>query len=715
VRAHAATPDPDPERAANDDHYGEDESDLTGIPLEELDGRLAVPQRKEAFPEVAQASTYEYSYEEIHEADLRDSGREDEDLERHRRREQRGHQNGEYSVLSERPHGAIDSARMEPLSEERFAALPADPVQCATPCNGAEGRHGSVVQHSLPVLEREPDDQQIADFGKRQEGRVQKSDQEEAGATQRDRESLHPLDGTAHVPECRLEPALIPTSAPAVPHSLPRAARAGFAARSSSLLLGIAALTIGSAAAVHYSRAGLALAHYDARAHLVVARRILDNMLPGWQQIGAVWLPLPHVLNMLPVQVDAWYRSGASAIAISVLSTGVAVWALARFIVRTTGSVTAAAAGGALLLSNPNVLYLQSTPMTEPLLIATAFLSVMLTAEWLDHGAAAPPRAAGAALIAACMTRYEAWPIAAAIVLLAGAVLLRRGSGILATLDACVRLAAYPAIAIVLFSANSRWTSGSWFVPAGFYVAENEALGRPMLAWEQVREGLYQLSGTALVWPAYAGAAVAVLAFLRSSAPASLLLVISLAGAASLPWYAYLAGHPLRVRYAIPLVAACAALSAAGIGVLWRPLRTIAAILVVVLAVRQTPPLDRGALLIAESHRDARNMEGRRTVTEYLRRHHDGSPVMISMGSLAHYMHDLAHVGFEIRDFLHEGTGEVWPYAMLGPRGYTRWVIVEEQAEGGDALFRAAKQNARFFEGFERVAEGGGVALYRAR
>jgi hypothetical protein len=30
-------------------------------------------------------------------------------------------------------------------------------------------------------------------------------------------------------------------------------------------------------------------------------------------------------------------------------------------------------------------------------------------------------------------------------------------------------------------------------------------------------------------------------------------------------------------------------------------------------------------------------------------------------------------------------------------------------------LFQAAKRDPRFLEGFERVVEGGGVALYRAR
>ena len=37
-----------------------------------------------------------------------------------------------------------------------------------------------------------------------------------------------------------------------------------------------------------YARLDLTLAPYDARAHLVVARRILDSLTPGWQQIGAV-------------------------------------------------------------------------------------------------------------------------------------------------------------------------------------------------------------------------------------------------------------------------------------------------------------------------------------------------------------------------------------------------------------------------------------------
>ena len=483
------------------------------------------------------------------------------------------------------------------------------------------------------------------------------------------------------------------------------------------LVVAIAAAVFiaGSLAALHYSRLGLALAHYDARAHLVVARRILDSLTPGWQQIGAVWLPLPHLLNMLPVQVDAWYRTGASAVVISILSMSLGAGALASLLLRTTGSLVAAITGAALLLLNPNVLYLQSTPMTEPLLFGLLLFSVAATAAWVDTST--PERTtrwAGIGLAAACLTRYEAWPVTGALLALAFAVLVRRGAAWTGAAQQVARLALWPAAAILIFSMNSRWVIGTWFVPGDFFVPENtDALGRPLVAWQQVREGLTRLAGSTLPRAGYLGAALVTWAWFRSRERASLLLLLSLLAAAAVPVAAYVQGHPFRIRYDLPLVIACAALAAAGIAVSWRLLRVPLALALLLVTVREAPPFDRGAPLVGESQREAKNMSGRRAITAYLQAHYDGATIMMSMGSLAHYMHDLSLAGFEIQDFLHEGNGEIWQFAMLRPRGHAGWLVIEGSAEGGDALHHAARR-PRWLDGFEQVAAGGGATLYRA-
>src|SRR5215210_7069187 len=120
----------------------------------------------------------------------------------------------------------------------------------------------------------------------------------------------------------------------------------------------LAAALGGGYVAWHYPRLGLTLSHYDARGHLVVARRIADSITPGWQQIGAVWLPLPHLLNAIPVQVDLLYRSGASGVAISVVSYAIGAGAITWLVLMLTESASAAVAAAAVFALNPNVLYL---------------------------------------------------------------------------------------------------------------------------------------------------------------------------------------------------------------------------------------------------------------------------------------------------------------------------------------------------------------------
>jgi hypothetical protein len=136
---------------------------------------------------------------------------------------------------------------------------------------------------------------------------------------------------------------------------------------------------MGLSAIALYYRAGLTLSHYDAKAHLVVARRILDSLSPGWRQIGAVWLPLPHLLNVVPVQADVLYRSGLSAVALSFAGFVLGATSLWKLVARVTRCRLAAWTSVAIFASQPDVLYLQATPMTEGLLIGLCLAAIERT------------------------------------------------------------------------------------------------------------------------------------------------------------------------------------------------------------------------------------------------------------------------------------------------------------------------------------------------
>ncbi len=222
------------------------------------------------------------------------------------------------------------------------------------------------------------------------------------------------------------------------------------------------------AAWAYYMNGGLVLSHYDAKAHLVVARRVFDSITPGWRQVGAVWLPLPHLINLLPTQIDFLYRTGVFASMVSIACIGVTIWAAAKLNLAITGSALAAVTSAALLLLNPNLLYLHVTPMTEPLLLAIVFLSTLWMFEWTLEDSDMVPRKLGCALFAAAWTRYEAWPIMAVGLIAAAYARWRAGVAPQKAMLQALRLAAWPGIALLLFALNSRLTVGSWFVTEGF-------------------------------------------------------------------------------------------------------------------------------------------------------------------------------------------------------------------------------------------------------
>jgi len=142
------------------------------------------------------------------------------------------------------------------------------------------------------------------------------------------------------------------------------------------------ACTATSLAAVWWSWRNHAMLNYgDALAHLHIARRVFDSHQPRFSQLGSVWLPLPHLLMLPFVQVYGWWANGAAALIPSMLAYIFGCLGIYR-LARRWMPPTASALALAFFALNPNLLYLQTTAMTEPLFVCEMIWVALWMVEW---------------------------------------------------------------------------------------------------------------------------------------------------------------------------------------------------------------------------------------------------------------------------------------------------------------------------------------------
>ncbi len=174
-------------------------------------------------------------------------------------------------------------------------------------------------------------------------------------------------------------------------------------------LVFVALAALSGAATAYVNHSGWTLYYGDAEAHLDIARRVVDSRQPGYDQLGTVWLPLPHALMLPLVGNDRLWRSGlAGAIPSSAcfVCAGIFLYAAMR---RAAHSSSVAAASLGLLVFNPNILYLQSIPMTETVLLAAFMALLYFTILFRETQSFGAVIGAGLASLAASLSRYEGW------------------------------------------------------------------------------------------------------------------------------------------------------------------------------------------------------------------------------------------------------------------------------------------------------------------
>ncbi len=255
--------------------------------------------------------------------------------------------------------------------------------------------------------------------------------------------------------------------------------------RSTARVAGIPAL-VSLFSFFYYFRHSDLLLYGDAVAHINIARRVFDSQTPALWQLGTVWLPLPHLLMIPFLLFKAMWQSGAGGSIPSMIAYVFGVVGIFRLVRGALADVTGhgvtglgvtgtgpgqagqnpaatphtilAADIGAWIAAiayaaNPNLIYMQSTAMTESLYLALFVWAVVYFAEFLRalQENDAPKNIARKKEDADRQTKIFRTPLRRCAWCLAGAELTRYDGWFLAGVIG----------AAVAFVALRRWHSGS--------------------------------------------------------------------------------------------------------------------------------------------------------------------------------------------------------------------------------------------------------------
>jgi len=161
---------------------------------------------------------------------------------------------------------------------------------------------------------------------------------------------------------------------------------------------------------VYFYSNDLIFSYRDAVSHLDNSRRFYDSLTPGMMaQLGVVWLPIPHLLTFPYTYFDILWKTGLAGSIVGFISfvfTSGNAFRIGSLISedKYTKWITFS-----IFVFNPNILYFQTTGMTEPvflLFLITAFYFIL---RWSKSKLRYDLIGAGFFSAMAMGCRYEGW------------------------------------------------------------------------------------------------------------------------------------------------------------------------------------------------------------------------------------------------------------------------------------------------------------------
>ncbi len=485
----------------------------------------------------------------------------------------------------------------------------------------------------------------------------------------------------------------------------------GFFEKHATLFLIAILSAISVFAFLYYLDNGLGLAYNDARSHLDIGRRVVEGLKPGLAQIGSVWLPLPHFLMVPTIWSDfMWHTGLAGAIQsmLSFLATGMLIY---LFLKKLGVGLLGRLVGVFVFVANINILYLQSTAMTELLLLATMTAAAYELIVWHKDEKLLNLIKASVWVMLSTLIRYEGWFLLFVATLLVMFHTMRKrnfrmteGVTLVFLTLASFGIVLWLAWNLLIFKDPFYFAFG----PFSAYAQQEQLDQAGVLATKNnivlsTKVYLYALAYNSYAFSLVLGL-IGLIVFLKDKTVAASVRISSLALLAPL-FYNILAlflgfsvlfiqgffgGTWFNARYGIMMMPTIAIF----IGFLVHKAKELRYVVIGLLLLTTFFAFVNGDAVTIDDARVGSSQKNVSEVSGWLSRNakdKDGF-VLISAAS-----HDaiIFSSGLPMKKFIHEGTGAYWESATTSPDRWARWIIMRTN-DDNDLTFRSVKKTTGF-------------------
>lgn len=483
------------------------------------------------------------------------------------------------------------------------------------------------------------------------------------------------------------------------------------------------------------------LPYADSMARLNIARKVVDNLTPGITQLGSVWLPLPQILMLPFVWNDYLWQSGIAGSIMSIVSFivgGIYLYKIAYIITKSSVSSLLTLSIYAL---NINVLYLQTTALSESLFMCMLSICIYYLMQWMKTNDWRYLVPAGLGISGLTLTRYEGLPVLFGGILLVAvySIIHYRGlqkverNFLVFTVIACLGFGLWTLYLKLIFGDPLFWM--------GYYAAPSVSTtdtGQIQQVYSQAKPfhaAVWQyftsvawMSGIIPIAFSFVGFFILIYRTIREKSwfflpvllPTSIYLMMVLALQKNTPIVQPALSFDsifssetsqqtgFNIRYGLMVFPWIVILCAYAFSV---KLRLFRYFLLVMFLIQLFSYIYPKYTVIYQIPQRVHYGKAYTQAVEYMKQNYDRGLILISASGFEDQMFQM---GFNYKTYIHEGTGKYWKESLDHPARYATWVIVDFN-HPLDALGRDLKNKPYWSWFYDVVMDSPNVKIYKVK